>query len=441
MTGARNAVDCPYGVDGPPRFKGSAERVVEQRPQFGFLGRGLEREVQHGQPGAAFPSPAQFGRVPVGQVCFQPIAVQHDHSRSREVFLFRPLCDDLRGYLEARLVQRVLKHAGPERKIMFARSVALWAGDEEDPDGFGRGLGGEGSVRPHVSTQIQREGGEQRSHGCSKARLHPGATPSAARASGKLVPHRRGLHFWLMPDRRAHRGPHPEDAVLFGKTQLGALQHAGHDLNWLLDRGYALTSSLALTGNRYRLNQRQRVAVARCACSLHQRQNRSRTELPLAALAGRELWLDGYNVLITVEAALAGGVILVGRDGCVRDMASLHGTYREVAETDRAARLIGETLTQAGVVRCHWLLDRPVGNSGRLRARLRTIAEAAGWLWEVTLDDSPDAALAKVDGIVATSDSVVLDHCTRWSNVAGAVIARHVANAWHVDLSGSCPIP
>ncbi len=161
----------------------------------------------------------------------------------------------------------------------------------------------------------------------------------------------------------------------------------------------------------------------------------------MAALAGRELWLDGYNVLITVEAALAGGVILVGRDGCVRDMASLHGTYREVAETDRAARLVGETLTQAGVVRCHWLLDRPVGNSGRLRARLLTIAEAAGWLWDVTLQDSPDAALANVDGIVATSDSVVLDHCTRWSNVAGAVIARHVANAWHVDLSGSCPIP
>ena len=27
-------------------------------------------------------------------------------------------------------------------------------------------------------------------------------------------------------------------------------------------------------------------------------------------MAGRELWIDGYNVLTTLEAALAGGVIL-----------------------------------------------------------------------------------------------------------------------------------
>ena len=38
-------------------------------------------------------------------------------------------------------------------------------------------------------------------------------------------------------------------------------------------------------------------------------------------------------MLTTIEAALAGGVILAARDGAYRDMASMHGSYRKVAET------------------------------------------------------------------------------------------------------------
>ena len=57
-------------------------------------------------------------------------------------------------------------------------------------------------------------------------------------------------------------------------------------------------------------------------------------------LAGQELWIDGFNLLILIESALAGGIILIGRDGCCRDLAGLHGTYRDVAETRTAAELI-----------------------------------------------------------------------------------------------------
>src|SRR6266404_1471952 len=45
------------------------------------------------------------------------------------------------------------------------------------------------------------------------------------------------------------------------------------------------------------------------------------------------LLIDGFNLILTLESALGGGVMLVGRDGCYRDMASVHGTYRRVEET------------------------------------------------------------------------------------------------------------
>ncbi|GAG85455.1 unnamed protein product, partial [marine sediment metagenome] len=72
--------------------------------------------------------------------------------------------------------------------------------------------------------------------------------------------------------------------------------------------------------------------------------------------------IDGYNVLITIEAAMSDGIIFKGRDGCFRDLASIHGTYRKVTETIPAVQLIGQFLKDIGVTCCLWLLDSPDPN-------------------------------------------------------------------------------
>ena len=46
---------------------------------------------------------------------------------------------------------------------------------------------------------------------------------------------------------------------------------------------------------------------------------------------------------------MGGGIVLLARDGCYRDMASMHGTYRKVAETVPALEAIGRTRTHHGV--------------------------------------------------------------------------------------------
>ena len=170
-----------------------------------------------------------------------------------------------------------------------------------------------------------------------------------------------------MPDERRHRGPHPEDERLFARSSWPALTQATADLSWLLSRGYAHESSLKLVGDRYRLAARQRLAVARCACGDSERAERRRRQVGPMELPDCPLWLDGYNVLTTIEAALSGGVILAARDGTYRDMASMHGSYRKVAETLPALELLAATIAALGAVECVWYLDRPVSNSGRLK--------------------------------------------------------------------------
>ncbi len=239
-----------------------------------------------------------------------------------------------------------------------------------------------------------------------------------------------------MPDRRKHRGPHPEDCRWFAPDVLPRLRAAAADLAWLLSRGYAQNSSLKLVGDRYALVARQRTAVARSVCSDSAAGRRAEKEVPAAAVAGEELWIDGYNALTTLEAALAGGVVLAAYDGTFRDMASMHGSYRKVAETLPALEILGRVIAELRPGRCVWYLDRPVSNSGRLRAVMEQTAERCGWSWQVELVADPDAVLADAgpDCVVATADSALLDRCDGWVNLARLAVERCVPSAWVVPL-------
>lgn len=229
-----------------------------------------------------------------------------------------------------------------------------------------------------------------------------------------------------MPDMRRHRGPHPQDAEWFAPGYWPALRAAAADLSWLLSRGYAPHSALKLVGDRLQLTARQRVAVLRSTCSDSALQRRHRTRWPAERLIGRRLDIDGFNVLTTIEAALAHGVILGGRDGCVRDMASMHGSYRNVDETEPALVLIGEVLNEFRLAQCCWYLDRPVSNSGRLQARIEQLAAGRGWPWQVELAGDVDSVLAASPHIVATADSAILDRCAGWFNLACDVLVRRL---------------
>ncbi len=237
-----------------------------------------------------------------------------------------------------------------------------------------------------------------------------------------------------MPRHQSHRGPGPEDDRLFGPRQLPALRAAAADLSWLLDHGYAPRSAGELVGNRHNLTSRQRMAISRCTCPAQAAERRRQLEVAPGAVQGREVWLDGYNVLTVLESALAGGVVLPGRDGCCRDIAGIHRRYRKVNETVPVLRLIGETVVEWGVSGCRWWLDKPVSNSGRLKSLIQEQAAANGWKMTAELVFNPDSVLSKSEQIIATSDGAVLDRCRQWVNLARHIIARRIHDARMIEL-------
>ncbi len=245
-----------------------------------------------------------------------------------------------------------------------------------------------------------------------------------------------------MPDRRRHRGKHPDDARLFSVSQHEALRDAVSDLSWLLTRDYATPSAVKLVGDRYSLTSRQRNAVGRSACSDESLVTRAASERQLPAPGVRRIHVDAYNVLITVESLLAGAYLFRGRDGCIRDVASLHGTYRLVEETPRALEEIGALIRRLDIEEAVWLLDAPVSNSGRLASQLRELAAQRGWQWSAHVVQNPDRELVAATSepvasttVVASSDSWVLERCGAWCNLVAHLIDAHAGDDQVIDLA------
>jgi hypothetical protein len=238
-----------------------------------------------------------------------------------------------------------------------------------------------------------------------------------------------------MPDIRKHRGAHPEDRQLFSDDQLPALRAAVDELSWLLTRDYSMKGALKLVGDRHALTDRQRLALSRAACSDQSKARRTITRVEIEKLEAADLIIDGFNLIITIEAALSGGVLFRCRDGCIRDLSSVHGSYRSVDETEIAIRLIGESLAALKAKSVSWLLDRPVSNSGRLAQRIRDCAARNGWLWTVDTVFNPDREIVSSQRVVISADGPLLDQVDCWTNFNRHLIEKRLAAPWLVDLS------
>lgn len=237
------------------------------------------------------------------------------------------------------------------------------------------------------------------------------------------------------PSAQRHRGPHPEDRRLFAPTALPKLRAACTEVSWLLGRGYRMDPALRAVCEHHQLDTRQRLAVQRSACSTQQERARRDKSLSPQQAAGGAWAIDGFNLIITLEVALSSGVLLSGQDGALRDLAGLRGSYHPIAETTRALDLLGDA-TRRYQPPAVWIwLDAPVANSGRLRERIMECS--ASWPCPVVINLVPNADLSLAgSGWVISSDSVVLDSCTSWINLASWLLAEQIPSAWVIDLAG-----
>lgn len=228
------------------------------------------------------------------------------------------------------------------------------------------------------------------------------------------------------------RGYEPKDAAEFGPKSLDRLRRAAQEVFYLLNRGYDVKPATTFVGNHYLLSERQRLALARTISPSEMLRGRRERAIP-ASTPLKALWIDGFNLMITLEVALSGSLLLEGMDGTYRDLAGLRGTYRIVDKTVRAAQLLLEHLDRMGVRKAVVLLDQQVSNSGRLRGLLLEKAQDHSVDLEVELYPDVDGQLARRDRVV-TSDAIILNACGSWLNLARHIVDSSIPDAWVVRL-------
>ncbi|WP_431242447.1 DUF434 domain-containing protein [Flavobacterium sp. P21] len=210
-----------------------------------------------------------------------------------------------------------------------------------------------------------------------------------------------------------NRGKEASDDILFGteKIQL-KLKEAVTDLSYFLSRGYGEKATLALVGNRYRLNSRQQQAVRGMSASQSQIEDRQSKEIQSSDLEGKEIAIDGFNALILLESILSNAYVFKGQDGFIRDLSSVHGTYKRVKQTSQAIEMIADFYKKEKIKTIHWFFDKPVSNSGRLKKIIEEIALENQYDWKVELVYNPDKVIAESNWIAVTSDAWILDNAS-----------------------------
>ncbi len=195
---------------------------------------------------------------------------------------------------------------------------------------------------------------------------------------------------------------------------------ASRHINYLINEGYDLKSASTFVGNHFLLSERQRLAIVRSLATKEQLENRKVKEKK----TGTEIWVDGFNMIITLEVLLCDSILFTCMDGTIRDLAALRGTYRIIPETTDAAKLLFDILLEKEAQSVHILLDEPVSNSGRLKTLIADIGEKYPFDLDIQIRKDVDRSMYNKENVVS-SDSVILDNCKSWINLMSGCLEKH----------------
>jgi hypothetical protein len=209
------------------------------------------------------------------------------------------------------------------------------------------------------------------------------------------------------------------------------MKTASRHVFYLINEGYDLKQAATFVGNHFLLSERQRLAIMRSLATKEQLAERKDKEIPLAELSDGEVWIDGFNTIITLEVLLSDSILFSCMDGTIRDLAALRGTYRLIPETEEAIRLLFDLLQEAKVSKVNILLDQPVSNSGRLKTCMAEVGEEYPFALDLQILREVDRELYDKEHVI-TSDSIILDHCVSWVNLTAECLKRRYKEALQV---------
>jgi len=195
-------------------------------------------------------------------------------------------------------------------------------------------------------------------------------------------------------------------------------------MKYLLDRGYAKTTALNLVANRYRLSVDSRNRLVRYVYSDEDiRVHRSKL-VPVKQIAGEDVVVDAYNVLITSQAILSGKEVVCGMDGFVRDASAVFSKYRFDAPSRKVAAAVLKILAEHKPRSVLFILDSQMSKSGELAGYLREEMKKFSVPGDAKTKRNADYSIKRLNRITLTSDSAIIEKVDRVADVPRELLGR-----------------
>jgi len=204
------------------------------------------------------------------------------------------------------------------------------------------------------------------------------------------------------------------------------LQDAAEDFRYLLNKGYPRKAALELVGNRYGLTSDERHLLHRGIFSDADSKSRRKRKIPIGKVRNRDLAIDGYNILITIETGLSDRPLILGDDGFIRDISGLSGNFKKTEKTEEALQLILDIVKRVKPLKTLFLFDSPISMSGELAQEVRSLLKKENLLGDANAVKVPEKILIGFPGVIATSDTAIIDQSKEVVDLAGDIIVQKI---------------
>lgn len=197
---------------------------------------------------------------------------------------------------------------------------------------------------------------------------------------------------------------------------------AKDDLYLLLNREYPKTYALRFVGDHYGLKNEERYILSRTIFPKDYIQKTKRKKTSLNEIKGKEIFIDGYNVIITTESVLMNKAF-VSMDGLLRDTRNVSKNYRITNETLESIDLILNLLKKYSPSYTQVYLDKMMSKSGKLSEIIRKGMEERNLKGDSETIPSVDHVLKNKDGIIATNDSAIIAEVKKFIDLPSKIKA------------------
>ena len=209
------------------------------------------------------------------------------------------------------------------------------------------------------------------------------------------------------------------------------LTKPAHDIRYLLARGYSINAAIRFVSDHYRLAESERHILVRVVrppeiAAARRKKRLACTDIDGLRINERDVLIDGYNVLITIESMLKNETLWLGDDGFIRDT---RGVFRNYNTTDVTYKAVDEMLlflSECKVRSANVLLDTQMSKSGQLARYIDNRFHVYSLNGSARTSRHVDFDLKNAGKgiVVATADGVVIDAATDVVDIPACLMER-----------------